>query len=754
MKNHFDRSRVAVEQAARSTRSVIVVLILLVCAMLVLLAFLVQRESELHDAIREDAVWAVYQLDRETRALHELLREAAFLLRHEDLDAAETAVSPKRTVTHYDILYSRLSILANAKYNSYFEQSPRVKDRIADIRQSILSMEPAFDRISTRQSYEDVELGRLEETLDKLRHTTNTFLVRTNATISGARADARNDVFRAQMIALLFMVAIAGAAFILALNLLRQLRLVRRTREDLSKAAKEFEHAYEAAEAGNKAKSAFLATIGHEIRTPLNAIIGMSELLSLRRLSSEESSYVRTISSSGRALLEIINEILDFAKNEHGSAQVEEIDFRLDTLIREAVSVVSGQARAKNDTLTVHIEPSLRGASIKSDPTHLKRVLLNLLSNAVKFTENGQISVFANAETLTENRLVLRMEVADTGIGIPEEAHEGLFTAFHQVDSSIGRRFGGTGLGLAICKQLVEALGGTISVSSFPGRGTTFRLKIPVIYEAPPDILPDEEPAAQRLLPASLPKLQVLVVEDNAINQRVAAKFLEQLGQEVTIAADGQAAVELVSDRHFDLVLMDLQMPGMDGISATRAIRGKNAGLPVVAMTANASDGHRKECFEAGMNGFECKPITFQRLAALIREFSTSDARSSTPVLPHPASRTAVSAQSARPADTGEKRREELMEEFGADTYEELAAAFFENAEALLQTVEAASPTNDGQARDAALHTLMGAAENLGFCELARTARGLRGHNGTAGQHLRLRADLDRARSQFRRTAV
>ncbi|TYC51682.1 response regulator [Rhodobacterales bacterium] len=755
MSCHFENSRAAVEQAARATRSVIIVLIFLVCAMVVILTFLVKREGELHDAIREDAIWAVYQLDRETRALYELVHEVRLHPDERDPSTGELAVPPNQVVVKYDILYSRLSVLANSKYNSYFEQSAAIKAKMAAIRDSILSIEPIFNQIDAQQSYQGIELGRIDEVLGNLRGATNTFLVRTNASVSAGRADARDSVFRAQMLALLFMGAIAVAAVLLAFNLLRQLRLVRRTREELSKVAIELENAFEAAESGNKAKSAFMATIGHEIRTPLNAILGMSDLLATSNLRPEDAEHVSTISTSGRALLEMLNEILDFAKIENGSLHVEMIAFSLEKLITETVSVIEGEARRRNNSLLVEMDPALQGQWFKSDPTILKRILLNLLSNAVKFTENGRVRVSARSGTLSEGTSGLFFEVSDTGLGIPEAAQAKLFTAFHQVDSSISRRFGGTGLGLAISKQMVETLGGRIGVSSAPGKGSSFRFEIPA--ETTPALQDTEQ--SLPAITADLPRLQVLVVEDNTVNQRVAVKFLERLGQQPTVARSGAKALSVLRTRSFDLVLMDVQMPVMDGISATREIRklgGAFATLPIIAMTADASDRHRQECFDAGMNGFEAKPLTFQRLGAVLRDHGPGQENQLTQVQAEPKHVTGADSASASAdiVDFNEARQSELIQEFGAPVYEDLAVAFFENAEELVLTAVSASRNGDRATYDRALHTLRGAAENLGFLGIASTAHDLRAASGTDSPEARLRIAIDQAKSRFRRMAI
>lgn len=773
MKNQLEIGGKAVEQAARATKSVLVVQIFLVCTVLAIFSMLVKREGQLHDAIREDAIWAVYQLDRETRAVYELVQHVKYRIGEAGVEAAQEAVAPRDLVTRYDILYSRLSVLANSKYNVFFEQSPNFRSRITTIQTKILAIEPVFNEIAAKKNYTDIDFAPVEETLEKIRSATNEFLVRTNATISEARAEARNDVFHVQMLAFLFMFAIVVAALFLALHMLLQVRIVKQTREGMNRAAAEFEKAYEAAEAGNKAKSEFLATIGHEIRTPLNGILGMAELLAQKELPEEETGYVRTITSSGNTLLEMINEILDFAKIEYGSLETEQIVFRLDELVQEAAAVVEGKALEQNDELKLNIDPTLEQAFIKSDPTRLKRVLLNLLSNAVKFTENGSIHVDVVAGKVADETLELKISVKDSGIGIAEEAQKQLFTAFHQVDSSISRRFGGTGLGLAICKQIVEAMGGSIGVFSIPGEGATFSFTLPVqLAHAPAANLTGLDSGSTPT--ALIPRLRVLLVEDNVINQRVATKLLERLGQEVIIASDGREAVKHVQDATFDLVLMDVQMPDLDGIAATRLIRNIGAPfdkLPIIAMTANASDRHRQDCLDAGMNAFESKPVTFQRLATILREYGPSDTSAegitdlpTSPGSPEPTEqRHAAQSDAATPnanvvrlagEEKGDARRAELREELGEEVFHSLVNAFFENADTLVVQVTEAASSGDGESYDRLLHTLKGAADNLGFTTLSKTADALRTSIETSNQVTLLTVELEKAKNRYRKIAI
>ncbi len=541
----------------------------------------------------------------------------------------------------------------------------------------------------------------------------------------------------------------------------------------MNKAAAEFEKAYQAAEAGNKAKSEFLATIGHEIRTPLNGILGMAELLAQKQLPEEETGYVRTITSSGNTLLEMINEILDFAKIEYGSLETEQIVFRLDELVQEAAAVVEGKALEQNDELKLNIDPTLEKAFIKSDPTRLKRILLNLLSNAVKFTENGSIHVDVVAGKVVAETLELKISVKDSGIGIAEEAQKQLFTAFHQVDSSISRRFGGTGLGLAICKQIVEAMGGSIDVFSIPGEGATFSFTLPVqLAHAPAANLTGLDSGSTPT--ALIPRLRILLVEDNVINQRVATKLLERLGQEVIVASDGREAIKHVQDATFDLVLMDVQMPDLDGIAATRLIRNIGAPfdkLPIVAMTANASDRHRQDCLDAGMNAFESKPVTFQRLATILREYGPSDNSAegitdlpTSPGSPEPTEqRHAAQSDAATPnanvvrlagEEKGDARRAELREELGEEVFHSLVNAFFENADTLVVQVTEAASSGDGESYDRLLHTLKGAADNLGFTTLSKTADALRTSIETSNQVTLLTVELEKAKNRYRKIAI
>ncbi|MBV8535615.1 MAG: response regulator [Alphaproteobacteria bacterium] len=363
------------------------------------------------------------------------------------------------------------------------------------------------------------------------------------------------------------------------------------------------EAARERAERSARAKSEFLATMSHEIRTPMNGIIGFANLLLETELTPLQRQHAETVRNAARGLLVILNDVLDFSKLDADRIELERATFSPVNVIDEASSIMAAGARDKGIELATAVAGDVP-AWVVGDPHRLRQVLLNLIGNGLKFTEQGRIDVRLSVAAGAAPRL--RFEVADTGIGISDEARDKLFDRFTQGDSSVARRFGGTGLGLAICRRLVDLMGGAIGVDSTPGSGSTFWFEIPLVRgDAPAAHAATDTPA----VPAR--PLRILLVDDAEMNRRLAVFILQAAGHTVETAADGNGAVEAAARGGFDVVLMDVQMPGMDGYEATRQIRrlATGADVPVIAMTANAMPEDVERCFDAGMDAHVSKPI-------------------------------------------------------------------------------------------------------------------------------------------------
>ncbi len=497
--------------------------------------------------------------------------------------------------------------------------------------------------------------------------------------------------------------------------------------EDLDRAREEADDARIAAENASRAKSRFLAMMSHELRTPMTAVLGMGDLLMSTPLSDQQKGFVQTLRSSADTLLAILNDILDFSKIEAGQLELEEIDFPLERLIEDVVQLFQVRAAAKG----LHLSASVADGTpthVRGDPTRLRQVLFNLVSNAIKFTERGSVEICAwRALTDDEADVLLRFEVIDTGIGMTPEQQGRLFDAFVQADVSTSRKYGGTGLGLAICKHLVQAMGGDIAVVSKPGDGSTFRVSIHTrpAQTAPQPAAPQPAPDPAEPAAAATASLHVLLAEDNDINRMLISTMLTRMGHRVDSVGDGRAVLAALQGRAYDLLLLDMEMPVLDGGATARAIRrsaGPVAQMPIIGISADALPEHRDRHMAAGLDAYMTKPVEWDALGALMLDLA---ARPRTP-RPIPAAATPAGTDGFHGVPLLDRvKLSELRLALGAESLKGMLRLMPETALRELSAIRAAFQGERPHDLRQAAHTLSGLAANFGAPRLAAVARAL-----------------------------
>ncbi|GGY06299.1 ATP-binding protein [Paludibacterium paludis] len=694
----------------RSFRRWVIAIVLALVSVFVAITWLQFRQFGLLSGtaqFRDDNTsWSFYQLENEALKFLITSREALASPDEPDIDAL---------TVRYDILYSRVGVVQQGPGHLLMAGDAAYEGTIARLM-ALLDAEQAYFAEQGAKRLTRAQLAGMTERLAAMGEEIHDLTLSATAR-AAARIDERNTAIRDQVKASLALTIVQCLLiFLFAWIAMRQLRMLTRRQEQLETLARELEEKGLEARLANRAKTAFLANMSHEIRTPLNGMLGMLALLKDTPTSAEQDDLIDTAREAAEHLLSLLNNILDLSRMESAKLEVVPIPTDLPLLIRQVEGLMTRQAVAKGLMMTVSVDGSVP-QWVQVDPTRLRQILFNLLHNAIKFTERGAVMLNVEASKLGDGRDEVRLIVADTGIGMDDATRQRLFQRFTQGDSSTMRRYGGSGLGLEISRSLARLMDGDIIVQSEEGKGSVFTVALPLSHADAPvftDVQPDDSPLPVR-------GLSILAADDNPVNRKFLAGILKKLGHRVQFAQHGAEAVALAACEPFDVILMDLHMPVMDGMEALAEIRRLPPPLcsvPVVAVTADAFAETRDRVMAAGMDGFLSKPLDVEACRRVLAELCSAGRDVMDVVDAQPGS----SDGDAPPAWLDAATAGELLEVLGRDSYADLLETFFRVENPTAELGEALSGGDVVRLRDRA-HALKGSALNLGLSDIGNLAR-------------------------------
>jgi len=685
-------------------------------------ALLQHRQTELLNATNryEDdyLAWSLFQLEAEYLKLRLSLQQAV---------DPKSAVDAEQVEQRFEIFVSRINLIESEHAAKILQANPDYLSTLARSKQFV-QWADALPLTAQVVREQPEKMRAAIERMDGMAEAIRNLSVTVSHHVA-AQTVERNELVRRQArlsigLTLLQCTLTLGLAAVV----IRQFGRLTRYGQAQEEQAEVLRQARHEAEAGSRAKSVFLANMSHELRTPMHGLLGMLSLLKDTPLNADQQEQLRAAEDSGRHLLTVLNDILDVSKMEAGAISVQVEPVQLSRLLAELQELSWPPAQAKGLDLLLDREPGLPDW-IAADPTRLRQILLNLLSNAIKFSERGRISLRLSRQADGQGRPLLRCEVSDTGLGMDAATQAKLFQRFSQGDASSSRRFGGAGLGLEISRNLARLMGGDITVSSEPGLGSTFTLELPLEEGLPPQSGANANGPPRRVALAEHQRpLRILVSEDHATNRAFLQAVLDRLGHQARFCENGFEALQALKAQDFDLVLMDLHTPVMDGFQATQAIRALPApksATPIFALSADAFEDSRQRALDLGMNDFLAKPVSVELLSQRLQAFAAQ--------LPGETQPAAAQAQTegSKP-DWHEQTLQDLQQLLPAPAVAQLYRSFAQSLQEAGPRLKLALSRAEPDALRGEAHSIKGAAANLGVLALAESARlleqGLRQH--------------------------